>query len=155
VIRVLALLLATTAIAQDIDVGITYQSYAVGGSDLAEVMDQMEAEGPNGYPAYAEWYVRWTADCELSMTATITLPALGPDADLSAEEEATFRAMLQALERHETGHIGFGIGFARDVQEMRCKGDTDGLLQAWLAAERAYDQETEHGCTQGACLVEN
>lgn len=147
-------LLATPALAQDdIAVDVTYQSYEVGGDDLYEIQAAMNAEGPYGFPAYTTWNVKWTAACEISVTATIVLPDLGPDADLSEEEEATFHIMLENLEEHENNHVEFGIGFARDVQGMGCRGDTASVHQEWLAEERNYDADTEHGRTEGAWLI--
>ncbi len=149
--------LTAPALAQsevDVDVDVTYESYEVGGDTLPEVQAEMNAEGPNGFPAYTTWYVNWTAACELSVTATIVLPDLGPDANLSDEDEAAFRTMLENLEEHEYNHVEFGIGFAEEVRDMGCRGDTAGVLQEWLADERAYDATTEHGRTEGAWLID-
>ena len=133
---------------------MTYGTYELDSDTLPDLQAEMNAEGPNGFPAYTTWQVNWTAACELTVTGTITLPDLGPDADLTAADEATFRTMLANLEDHEYNHVEMGIGFARDVQAMGCRGDTSALLQEWLAEERQYDADTEHGRTEGAWLLD-
>ena len=146
--------LTTPALAQDdIAVDITYGTYELDSDTLPDILAEMNLEGPNGFPAYTTWYVSWTAACELSVTATITLPDLGPDADLTPEDEATFRTMLENLEEHERNHVDFGLGYAREVQEMGCQGDTATPLQEWLAEERQYDIDTDHGRSEGAWLM--
>jgi predicted secreted Zn-dependent protease len=150
-----ALLLPPPALAQsDISVDITYASYELDSDTLPDIQAEMNLEGPYGFPAYTTWQVNWTAACEISVTAQITLPALGPDADLSEEDETTFLTMLENLEEHEENHVDFGLGFAREVQEMGCRGDTAAVLQEWLAEERQYDADTEHGRTEGAWLID-
>ena len=152
-VAALLLALATPALAQsDIDVDITYGTYELDSDTLPDIVAEMNLEGPNGFPAYTTWYIEWTAACDLTVTASITLPDLGPDADLTPEDEATFRTMLENLEAHERNHVDFGLGYAREVQQMGCQGDTATPLQEWLAEERQYDIDTEHGRTEGAWL---
>ncbi len=142
------------ALAQsDIAVDVTYYSYELDSDTLPDIQAEMNLEGPNGFPAYTTWYVNWTAACELSVTGSITLPDLCPDADLTDEDEATFRDMLQNLEEHEYNHVEFGIAFAEEVQAMGCQGDTAAVLQEYLAEERLYDADTNHGETEGAWLI--
>ncbi len=148
-------LLASPVLAQDeIEAEITYQFYELDSDSLPGLQAEMNLEGPYGYPAYTTWQVNWTAACELSVSATIVLPDLGPDAKLTGEEEAIFREMLDNLEDHEENHVDFALGFAREVQEMGCRGDTAAVHQEWLAEERQYDRTTEHGRTEGAWLID-
>ena len=150
----LALFLPLPALAQtDIDVDVTYSTYELDSDTLPDIQAEMNRVGPYGFPAYTTWYVNWTAACDLTVTASITLPDLGPDADLSEADEATFRTMLENLEAHEYNHVEFGVGFAEEVRDMGCRGDTASLLQEYLADERQYDADTEHGRTEGAWLI--
>ena len=147
--------LATPALAQsEIEVDVTYGSYELDGDTLRDLWVEMQNEGPNGFAAYTTWYVNWTGACEITVTGSIVLPDLGPDADLTPEDEAAFRTMLENLEAHEYNHIEFGIGFAEEVRDMGCLGDTATVLQEWLAEERQYDADTEHGRTEGAWLID-
>ena len=154
-LRKLALALALLplpALAQsDIDVDVTYSTYELDSDTLPDIQAEMNAIGPYGFPAYTTWYVNWTAACDLTVTASIILPDLGLDADLSPEDEATFRTMLENLEAHEYNHVELGVGYAEEVQAMGCRGDTASLLQEYLAEERQYD--TDHGRTEGAWLI--
>jgi predicted secreted Zn-dependent protease len=146
-------LLPVPALAQsDIAVTTTYATYEINSDTLPDIRTEMNLEGPYGYPAYTSWQVNWTAACEITVTAQITLPDLGPDADLTPEDEAEFRRMLENLEEHEENHIDFALGVAREVQAMGCRGDTATVLQEWLAEERQYDIDTDHGRTEGAWL---
>ncbi len=150
---VLFVSLCSPTLAQtEIPVDVTYEAYEVGGDTLPDIQAAMNAQGPYGFPAYTTWYVNWTAECEVTVTASITLPDLGPDADLSPQDEATFRTMLENLEDHEYNHVEFGIAYAEEVKAMGCRGDTASLLQEYLAEERQYDADTEHGRTEGAWL---
>jgi predicted secreted Zn-dependent protease len=149
----LSLLLAAPALAQDIDVDVTYETYQLSADTLRDIWAEIEAEGPGGFSAWTSWQVNWTAECELSVTATITLPELSADAYLSDVEVLEFERMVNALESHELGHVQMGVGFAEDVQAAGCQGDTDAIHEDWLAAERAYDTDTNHGQTQGAWLT--
>ena len=63
--------------------------------------------------------------------------------------------MLENLEDHEYNHVEFGIAYATEVQAIGCRGDTASLLQDYLAEERQYDADTEHGRTEGAWLIDN
>lgn len=144
---------AGAVVAQEIDVDVTYETYQLSADTLRDLWEEVEAEGPNGFAAWTSWYVNWSAECELSVTATIILPELASDAFLSDVEALEFERMVNALHSHELGHVQMGVGFAEDVQAAGCQGDTDAIHADWLAAERAYDEDTNHGQTQGAWLT--
>lgn len=145
--------LTSPALAEGIDVDVTYETYELSADTLRDLWAEIEAEGPSGFAAWTTWYVNWTAECDLSVTATIILPELAPDAFLSDVEALEFERMVNALRSHELGHVQMGVGFAEDVQAAGCQGDTDAIHAEWLAAERAYDEDTNHGQTQGAWLT--
>ena len=131
---------------------ISIDTYVVSGSDLTEVQDQMSSDGPQGFWAYTTWNVTWTADCETNVTASITLPELDENADLTEDEVAEFDRMHEALQAHELQHVEFGVAFADEVRASDCPSDSDAMLQPWLQSERDFDAETEHGRTQGVYL---
>ena len=147
--------LSTAALADIFDdADITIDTYEVTGSSLAEVQDAMTSDGPKGFWAYTTWNVSWTGDCETSVTGQITLPELAEDADLTDEEIAEFDRMRDALEAHELEHVGFGVAFAEEVAEAGCPANANEMLEPWLQQERDFDEETEHGRTQGVYLEE-
>lgn len=134
------------------EANITVDTYTVSGASLAEVQDQMSSDGPRGFWAYTTWNVTWTAACETTVTASITLPELDDTADLTEDEVAEFDRMRDALSAHELHHVSFGTGFADQVRDAGCPAKSDAILQRWLQKERDFDAETEHGRTQGVYL---
>jgi predicted secreted Zn-dependent protease len=148
---VVASALAVPAAAQEITENVVYDSYVVDGRTLSDVADDMAANGPQGFWAYTTWYVNWSAECEITIDAAITLPELAEDNDLSAYDEETFANMLEALDAHEQGHVDFARGFAEEVAAVGCDVP-EGALDVWLEQERDYDAETNHGETQGVTL---
>jgi predicted secreted Zn-dependent protease len=148
---VVASALAVPAAAQEINENVVYETYVVDGRTLSDVADDMAANGPQGYWAYTTWYVNWSAECEITIDASITLPELAEDNDLSAYDEEVFASMLEALDAHEQGHVDFARGFAQEVAATDCDVP-DNAIDPWLEAERAYDAETRHGETQGVRL---
>ncbi len=136
----------------DILVSNTYAYYTVSGDSLQALMDDMAANGPQGFWALTQWYVTWSADCELRVDSTITMPELSDDADLYEEEYAEWDRMIAALEEHELGHVANGVGFAQDVLDQGCDVDVDSALAPWTQADIDYDAETQHGVLNGATL---
>ena len=137
----------------DVFVAVTYEYYSVTGSSLQEVQDAMGANGPQGFWAYTTWNVSWTGDCTIRVDVTMTLPALDEYADLYDEEFAEWDRMIEALEEHEFGHVGSGIGFAHDIESISCDVPDVAAVQApWLQNDIDFDVETEHGINQGATL---
>ena len=152
-IAALLALLSVAAMADTTDeADITFHSYAVDGDSLSEIQGAMFRDGPRGFWAYTTWNVTWTADCETTVTGDITLPELGPGADLYDEDIAEFDRMAEALLAHELQHVDFGVAFAADVAEQGCPANSDDILQSYLEDERAFDAETEHGFLQGVSL---
>jgi len=136
----------------DVFVSNTYEYYTVSGSSLQDLMDDMAVNGPQGFWALTEWYVSWSADCELRVDSTITMPELSEDADLYEEEYAEWERMIEALEEHELGHVANGVGFAQDVLDLGCVMDMDSVRAPWIQADIDFDAETQHGVLTGATL---
>lgn len=134
------------------DADVTFHSYAVAGESLAEIEDAMGRDGPRGFWAYTTWNVTWTADCETTVTGDITLPELGPEADLYDEDIAEFDRMSEALLAHELQHVDFGIAYAAEIEQLGCPANSDEILQPYLEEERAFDADTQHGYTTGVYL---
>lgn len=127
--------------------------YEVTGASLDEVQEDMEANGPNGFWAYTSWNTRWDGQCNITVTARITMPELAEDAPLSDDDRAEFERMADALLDHELGHVRFGVAFGDEVRAAGCPRDTKATHQRWLQQERDYDDETGHGLQQGAYLA--
>lgn len=129
------------------------------------------------FHGHIAWQVQWTFSQEtlpdgrcamgpgqVVLTSDITLPELvGGD----AENRARFVVYLAALRKHELGHHDIALAAARQIDEgMRalppeasCEvllARANGLGGEWLEQarmlEKAYDQQTQYGRTQGAWL---
>jgi len=132
------------------------------------------------FAARTDWYVTWTYDYSSSADGcTIASPAVSlrlrfvvpawrapkePRDDVVKE----WNRFFAALWRHERGHVGFAIRAAREIDrslaDLRAASDCDELearADAWgertvrrfRSKERAYDEATAHGQTEGALLL--
>jgi predicted secreted Zn-dependent protease len=131
--------------------------------------------------AFTEWKVEWrfqTAQTENGCRVTgfgtktivlVTLPRWSAPTN-SAVSEVTSNAWhryIRALGQHESGHVSIALAaapeMARRVAGMSVSSDCGGLantingvgeqvLREQLERERAYDERTRHGLTQGATL---
>ncbi len=131
------------------------------------------------YDATTSWSLKWTLQykkvtgggCTLdSATVYLDLVVLLPDLvdspELPAKTLDTWQTYRQALETHEMGHVANQRKVAADLQNVftgytdvwqNCgalaaalKAEGDAKVNAIFAADRAYDDETNHGRLQGA-----
>ena len=135
--------------------------------------------GENGkrYHGFTKWRVNWNykyqrsgQSCGLSslvthVVATITMPRWNAPADAPVKLRQEWRRYLSALRAHEDGHHNFAKTAAaqieRDLAELsnpsgcnelakEIDARADAILDIYRAEEKAYDQQTRHGATQGA-----
>ncbi|MGB8814025.1 MAG: DUF922 domain-containing protein [Paracoccaceae bacterium] len=135
------------------DADITVTTYTVDGETLGDIETQMTAEGPQGFWAYTTWTVNWNDACETTVNAAITLPELAEDTALSDADAEEFARMRAALEAHELQHVEIGLAYAAETEAQGCPTAFEPILDTFLADERAFDAETEHGRTQGVYLT--
>lgn len=156
------------------------QYYDITGATPAELRRAMRergpAEGDRRWDGYTRWNVRWRyryapragvcrmTDVNVTYTSTITLPRWSPAPSISPDIVREWRRFVSALEGHERGHRYIGADAARevlrrirDVQAMHCTAigaEANALgqriLDDYRERQRAYDDETRHGQTQGA-----
>jgi predicted secreted Zn-dependent protease len=146
----------------------TVQPYEVGGATESDIRGQLNARGPNGYDAYTKWTVHWnwpgqgTANCRLQDAAvsyeiTVTFPRWTPTAPAAPELVAKWNGYLYALSLHENGHVNNVVSHFPAVVAA-IKGGTclsaeaaaQAVLQQMRAYDSQYDDNTDHGRTQGA-----
>ncbi len=152
--------------------------YEVEGNTSAELRAALDRLGPEDdsgrHDAYTKWYVRWFYDYERSEAAcslknvratlevTYTLPRWqGANGALGER----WHRYLTALRTHEKGHAQNGVDAARfivtELSKLPAQPDCDAAatnanakanaeLATARARDRAYDEETKHGATQGA-----
>jgi predicted secreted Zn-dependent protease len=163
---------------------LRYAYYDVDARPGLRLAPQITAASPireNGrkFHGHTKWTVRWKfqwrADrdgyCRVTYTsavldAVITLPKLRT---ASAAQSEIFDRYLAALRVHELGHYDVGTAAAqaidgelRNLPEMRtCDAlEFEGnrvarrTLDRFVEVNRQYDEDTNHGKTQGARLTQ-
>lgn len=153
--------------------GATVVYYDITGATASELRAQMDLLGPTDargqrWDGNCEWRVWWEwsgtpdggcdlAAVRLTYTITVTMPRWVPPPEATADLVSRWTAYTEALARHEQGHVErvlAGIDpIAQAIRAADCATAND-AAQAVLAdiqAENdAYDEETDHGATQGA-----
>lgn len=155
---------------------LTIQYYDVDGTDEASISaaldrnaprrpDGSKAMGAAGYKMGLRPQVQGTgAACKVvkpnvRISATVILPRLVDEAAVAPALLARWKRFVAALRVHEAGHVRIEYQHIRDA-EKRLVGSPcetiyakfEAARDAATAAQRAYDQETNHGATQGAIL---
>lgn len=128
---------------------VTY--YEVDALTLPELREQMGERGPRGYWGYARWNVRSTAECEVTVRVSYTLPKHENLSGLSPTDRAKWEAMIQALEMHERNHGTHGMNAANEIKAAGCSGGWR-IIRKWAKQDRVYDRQTQHGRTEGVVL---
>ena len=154
--------------------------YDVQGMTPAQIRESINEARPshrNGtrWDAIATWSVTWkyktvqspfacsVQSFEVALQSSVTLPRLTNEPPPPVKEK--WRKYLAALTEHEDGHLQFGTSAAKAVQEagnrmrerrtcQELRRDLDAtakqILNEYRHLEIKYDQETDHGLTQGA-----
>lgn len=142
-----SLLVVQQAIAEPI-IEENWQTYPVEATTAEEILQQMQARGPNGFWAYTSWYVRWSADCDVRLQIDYTMPRHTAPHKLDELLRNDWEAMLMALGQHEEKHGAHGVGAARELVEASCR-DGDAIVARWAEKDRILDLETDHGRSEG------
>lgn len=156
--------------------------YDVEGRTADEVRRDMDWESPfreagRNFVAATKWHVNWRYrswetrnSCTLTRVDTrvrisVTLPRLLRPELLDPALQSRWQQYVEALQRHEQGHVDLALQAARDVEEriaaippqascaaLRDAVDRigDEVIAQYHARERAYDRETDHGMNTGA-----
>lgn len=164
----------------DVPRTIRTDRYLVQGETLAELSASMKAHRPHAHNAFTEWYIDWNysfdisadkwklRDFDLRVQVRYTMPQWSPPDGVDPEVVAEWERFLKAVVFHEQGHAEIGlrcaseirevIGFTtwqgKDRAEVKAKIDAkcQSILKRFRASEVAYDEDTDHGRTQGARL---
>lgn len=159
------------------DDNITYQYYPIEGHTYNTLSSELNSKGPNNYHAYTHWYVKWHYnydkgfdDCSLkdisvSNTTSIIFPKWKNRNGASNALVNEWLRYRKALMQHELGHAKFGVQAQSEIQNAlqnlspasscNLMGQTANqmaykILNHYQKKDKSYDQETEHGKTQGA-----
>lgn len=156
-----------------------YPVHAQPGEPLRAALNAATPIEVNGrrFHGYTRWNVRWnyrwwreaSGRCRITevtvrLQTEVQLPELRT---ATPAQRAAFDRYLAALSRHEQGHVQFGRDAAQAVDEaiaqlpeapdcptLEREANALGrrLIEEHAERERAYDQATRHGATQGATL---
>ncbi|WP_182119676.1 DUF922 domain-containing protein [Acidovorax sp. FHTAMBA] len=156
-----------------------YTVDAQPGESLRQALNRATPIAVNGqrFHGYTRWNVRWTfrwwrepsgrctiTEVQTHLRTEVQLPQLRT---ATPAQQAVFDRYLPALSRHEQGHVQFGRDAAQAIDEgiARLPAVEDcatlertanalghRLLREHTDREKAYDQRTAHGATQGARL---
>ncbi|HKP74032.1 MAG TPA: DUF922 domain-containing protein [Longimicrobiaceae bacterium] len=158
----------------------TYTYYAVTGTTAPELAVAMRRQAPpeGGY-GRARWGVSWTMRWEpaigmgrachitaanVTLRTEVRMPHWDPPPGASPELVAQWRSFIDALRVHENGHLEIAVQAQREVErtlrrteapsctQMQSVGNqaAERVLAELRGRERAYDERTRHGATQGA-----
>ena len=150
-------------------------------SQLQFAMAARGPAGDDGrrFHGYTRWFVRWkynttrqgkscqVTSVDVQTSGTITLPQWTNEGAARPALRERWQRYIAALRRHEEGHYRFAVEAAAQIREslsgmksglgcgdlqQRANARGQAILEAQRRSERAYDQATGHGRTQGVTL---
>ncbi|KZY32925.1 hypothetical protein A3731_21360 [Roseovarius sp. HI0049] len=125
-----------------------WETYPVDATTAPEILRQMGERGPDGFWAYARWYVRWSENCEVRLRIEYTMPRHVNPALMDEPLRLSWEKMIEALGKHEEQHGAHGVGAARELVTAECR-DGNAIVDRWAEQDRIYDRETDHGRFEG------
>ena len=146
----------------------TVQPYEVSGSTAPEIRTQLTAYGPGGNDAYTKWVVHWnwpgqgTAICrlqeaEVAYEITVTFPRWTPTEQATPALVSKWNGYLYTLVLHESGHVTNVVSHIPALMAaikgstcLSAEGAAQAVLQQIRQFDSQYDDQTDHGRTQGA-----
>ena len=153
------------------------ESYPVNGSTIEQLRRVLGVLGPvrhgRRYAAYTDWEVAFrvcapggpalAAHTSVSVSAVVRLPCWRPPPSAPRELAARWESYVDALRRHEDGHVAIaraaGEAVAARLLALPAHAPPEVFQRAAAqavaelrAVERTYDMDTRHGAAQGAVL---
>ncbi|MCG7493907.1 DUF922 domain-containing protein [Thalassobius sp. Cn5-15] len=125
--------------------------YDVSSLKLHNIRRELTRKGPRGYWAYAQWWVSWTAQCEVTLTLTIDMPRHTRLDDMPADLRREWLRMTDALLKHERMHLDHGRQAAAAVAADKCQTPYE-IIDHWAAEDVELDRRTNHGRADGVYL---
>jgi predicted secreted Zn-dependent protease len=153
------------------------QYYLVDGKNAQAIRKDMNAKRSRHYDAYTAWQVNWNfywndnrSSCTLTKVNTkvavkFTLPKLATDSLADQNAKQRWNSYYSALIAHENGHRDFGVNAATAIEQaLLSMGSRDNckvlekeannlayrVLDKYIADEKLYDIDTNHGMNDGA-----
>lgn len=156
-----------------------YDVRVAPGADLLEALNRATPiwRGGQAFHGHTAWHVNWqlrharrpdgqcgVTTVQVRLHVTMTLPDLK---EAPADIAAQFARYAAALDTHEEGHRRVGRIAADQVhsallarppaascQQLEAEADraAHDVVERAKRKDQDYDRDTQHGCTQGACL---
>lgn len=130
-----------------------YDYYSIYGSTAAELREQMSRKGPRRHWAYVRWYVKWTEECDVTLTLDIDLPYWKDKKSGPLGLQTKWDKMFEVLLKHEMQHREHGRQAAFEIKKMNCLG-ANSIVRSWSREDTNYDSMTGHGRREGVVLVD-
>jgi len=157
--------------------------YPVEGATVRSLLSSLRERGPSDghgtWAANTAWTFRWSyqpvagsacrvGSARVDLALTYTYPRWAVPAEVAPALVAAWDVYLARVELHEHGHRDIAEAAATDLvkelEALPAQGSCDALaatarttagqiLARHADEQRAYDQETGHGMTQGAVLT--
>ncbi|MGE3643214.1 MAG: DUF922 domain-containing protein [Beijerinckiaceae bacterium] len=143
---------ASVKVPSNVSVFEETKTYPIRGRTGAELIAQMQANGPKGFWAYTNWYVRWDRSCYVRLSIRYTLPEWVDKQNAPPELQRTWEHMIDRLRHHELGHGQHGKHAAQEIGDSSCRNAPHLIVRKWSRKDREYDAQTGHGKTQGVAL---
>lgn len=148
------------------------EPYRITGATRGEIARAIAILGPMRggvrFAAFTDWEVVYRVRAgapppSVEVRAVVRLPDLVAPLSATADLREAFARYVDALRRHEGGHVAIAESAGHAVREALSAlpesagpRDVDRAARTAIASaharERAYDLETSHGATQGASL---
>lgn len=154
---------------------VRQRPYDIQGRSWQDLLRAMQTHGPDTFFALTRYQIDYTyrlqrrlATCTVeqpvvTLDTEVILPRWLPDPDAPYDLRRDWQLFHSRLEQHERTHQRFGEQAAREVlgvlHTFRGPCDTadaeiqrraQAIMDAYDARNRAYDQQTGHGRTEGA-----
>lgn len=159
----------------------SYPVLGTSSDELARAIEMLgPPRAGTRFAAYTDWTISWryrgvaaasgfaVADLEVDALATVTLPRWRPLRSIAPAVVARWASFVDALRRHEAGHLAIvtraedavraaiaAVAVQPDLQVLGRAVDASAREAVRRAREddRAYDEETRNGASQGAALT--
>jgi predicted secreted Zn-dependent protease len=138
----------------------TARFYTVTGETANQIRNSLNQNRPGSYDAYAAWNFQWNGcgqDFQVTYTITVDFPEWSPPAAPDDDLVRNWNRYINALALHEQGHVDLVVDsipyFIETMQNAPCNqvnATGQQLLDEINQINVQYDEETNHGETQGA-----
>lgn len=137
----------------------------VPGNSLEEVgthIAQMDEAGhTHWHSSYqvTRWEGNTIAEAQVDVQVTVTMPHWAAASSAPVAEQAEWERFLEALTRHEQGHVDLARSYLENADSLLQGGDEHSAAQQWQdnlqnlqTASDQYDTGNNHGENEGTVI---